>query len=193
MTVEGPATLCLAVVVSLLAGCGSAEPTSPTETPKATPALSGRTVCPGAVRGVGTNLTGAPADALEWLQGTYENDAGFLAVVFDGTQPVVIVDSNQLAEWRARLAPSGVAVAPSCVDSTLLAAVHAVLPAVRPPGGGVMAGYDALDDVIGVRGVDAETLAAAPEQWSPGMGGTALSAIAAGTLRIDPREVPSLR
>ena len=193
MTVEGPATLCLAVVVSLLAGCGSAEPTSPTETPRATPALSGRSVCPSSVPFVASNLTGRPADVLERLQGTYENDPGFLAVVFDGTKPIVIVDSSVLAEWQDWLAPSGVAVAPSCVDSTLLAAVHAVLPAVRPPGGGVMAGYDALDDAIGVRGVDAETLAAALEQWSPGMGGTALSAIAAGTLRIDPREVPSLR
>src|SRR3990172_11704996 len=98
MTVDGPATLCLAVVVSLLAGCGSAEPTSPTETPRATPALSGRSVCPSSVPFVASNLTGRPADVLERLQGTYENDPGFLAVVFDGTEPIVIVHSSLFAE-----------------------------------------------------------------------------------------------
>lgn len=191
--VDGPATLCLAVVVGLLAGCGSAEPTSPPETPTATAALSGRSVCPGAVPWVGTNLTGAPADALEQLQGTYENDPGFLAVVFDGVKPIVVVDPSMLAEWQDWLAPSGVAVAPSCIDLALLAAVHAVLPAVRPPGGSVMAGYNGLDDVIEVRGVDADTLVAAVEQWSPGSGSKALAAIASGTLRIDPRDLPILR
>lgn len=192
-TVADPATVCLAVAVGLLAGCGSAEPTSPTEMPTATAAQEGRSVCPGAVPWVATNLRGAPADALERLQGTYGNDPGFLAVVFDGVKPIVVVDLSMLAEWQERLAPTGVAVAPSCVDSALLAAVHAVLPAVRPPGGGVLAGYFGLDDAIEVRGVDADTLVAALEQWSPGSGTKALAAIAAGTLRIDPRDPPLLR
>jgi hypothetical protein len=142
---------------------------------------------------VATNLTGAPADALERLQGIYEDDPGFLAVVFDGTEPIVVVDSSMLAEWQDWLAPSGVAVAPSCIDPTLLASVHAVLPAVRPPNGGVIAGYDALNDAVMVRGVDADTLVAALEEWSPGSGSKALAAIAAGTLRIDPHGITTFR
>lgn len=192
-TIAGPATVCLAVAAGLLAGCGWAEPTSPTEMPTATAAHEGRSVCPGAVQFVAENLRGAPADALEQLQTTYENEPGFFAVVLNGTNSIVVVDSRLLAEWLDRLAPSGVAVAPSCVDTALLAAVHAVLPAVRPPGGGVLAGYNGLDDAIEVRGVDADTLVAALDQWSPGSGSKALAAIAAGTLRIDPRDVPRSR
>ena len=153
----------------------------------------GRTVCPGSVPWVATNLRGAAADALEQLQETYEQDPDFLAVVFDGTKPIVIVEAAALSAWQLRLAGRGITVAPSCVDPGLLAAVHDVLPTVAAPDVIVSAGYNVLDDAIGVLGVDADTLVTAIEKLHAGSGGAARDAIANGTLRIDPRQVPGSR
>ncbi|MEO5966019.1 MAG: hypothetical protein ABIR11_11185 [Candidatus Limnocylindrales bacterium] len=130
---------------------------------------------------------------LEQLQATYEQDPGFLAVVFDGTKPIVVVDRAALAEWQLRLVPRGVAVASSCIDTRVLAGVLLVLPTVRPPDGIVSAGYNGLDDSIDVLGVDTDTLVAALEQQRAGGGKAALDAIARGTLRIDPRKVSGTR
>ena len=58
--------------------------------------VSGRTVCPGSVAAVMTNLTGAPADAVEQLQAKYENVDGFRGVVFDGKGAVVIASPETL-------------------------------------------------------------------------------------------------
>jgi hypothetical protein len=138
---------------------------------------------------VATNLRGAAADTLEQLQGTYEQDPGFLAVVFDGTKPIVIVERAALAGWQLRLAASGVAVAPSCVDPGLLAAVRAVVPTVAPPDGITSVGYNGLDDTIDVLGIDADTLVTALEKRQAGSGSAARDAIADGTLRIDPRKI----
>lgn len=177
---------------SAVSGCAapSASPnTVPTSSAIAAAPFVGRSVCPGAVSRVMTDLRGAAADALEQAQGNYEQDPGFLAVVFDGTKPVVVVEPARLAEWQVRLAPLGVAVAGSCIDPALLAAVKAVLPLVRPPDGIVSGGYDALDDAISVIGVDAEALVATLEKASPGTGRAALDTIANGTLRINPQTV----
>ncbi len=186
------AVLCL-LSLTELAGCGSAATNTPTATADPRAPRVGRTVCPGSVPWVATNLRGAPADALEQLQGTYEQDPGFLAVVFDGVRPIVVVERRALAAWQLRLAPRGVAVAPSCIDPGVLAAVHAVLPAVASPDRTVSAGYNGLDDAIDVLGIDADTLVAALETLQPGGGDAARDAIADGTLRIDPREVPGTR
>lgn len=133
-------------------------------------------------------VDGGAADALEDLQGTYENEPGFLGVVHDGVKPVVVVDAGRLAEWRARVAPRGIAIAPSCVDTRLLAAVLAALPRIdTPENRAISAGYDVLDDAITVRGVERDDLIAALDEVLPDSETTVVEAIAAGTLRIDPR------
>jgi hypothetical protein len=132
-----------------------------------------------------TNLSGAPADALEGLQGKYGELPGFLAVVFDGTQAIVVVEAGRLAEWRNALAPSGVPVAPSCIDVELLRAVQAAVPAMANGNGIVSAGYDGLADRIDVHGVDAEMVFRALDALGAGGADAARQAIAAGTLRID--------
>lgn len=193
---RSPATVLLVLgLLSLTqaAGCGSAATTAPAATRDPAESHVGRTVCPGSVPWVATNLRGAAADTLEQLQGTYEQDPGFLAVVFDGTKPIVIVERAALTGWQLRLAASGMAVAPSCVDPGLLAAVHEVLPTVAPADRIVSAGYNALDDTIDVLGIDADTLVAALEEFQAGSGGPARNAIAEGTLRIDPAKVSGTR
>jgi hypothetical protein len=179
--------------VGLVAGCASPVATPSATARDATAPRVGRSVCPGAVPWVATNLRGTVADELERLQGTYQEDPGFLAVVFDGTKSVLIVETARLPEWQRRLAPGGVAVARSCVNPGLLAAVHAVLPVVGPPDGIVSAGYNALDDSIDVMGVDADTLVAALDAHAAGGGSAALAAIADGTLRIDPEKMSITR
>ncbi len=116
-----------------------------------------------------------------------------MAVVFDGSKPIVVVEPARLPDWLIELGPKGIAVAATCIDPTLLAAVQAVLPSVRPPDGIVSGGYDALNDSIGVIGVDADTLLAAIDQQAAGMGASARAAIAAGTLRIDGNKVSGTR
>lgn len=112
----------------------------------------------------------------------------------DGATPVLVVDIGRLGEWQARLAQNGIPVAPSCVDTRLLAAVHAVLPQIaRLQGGGMLAAYNALDDAIVVRGVDRDVLIAALIEVVPDAERAVLDAIAAGTLRIDPRKMDVLR
>jgi hypothetical protein len=154
----------------------------------------GRSACPGSVPEVLTNLHGeALVGALEELQATYQADPGFMAVVFDGEQPIIIVEAATLPEWQRRVAPLGLTVAPSCVDPELLAAVHAVLPNVVLPDGSVSAGHNALKDAIEVMGVEADTLLDALEEHAPGTRDVALDAIADGTLRIDERPLPRMR
>jgi hypothetical protein len=179
----------------LIAACGSTATSTPTE--PASPSselvtLEGRTICPGSLRWVGENLVGQPADVLEEVQAGFENEPGFLAVVYDGTRAVIVVDSGLLTDWQALLQATDIGVAPSCINTSLLEGVMAVLQVVRPRGGGVSAGYDALDDTIKVNGVDANTLVSALDQWSPGTGAAATAAIVNGTLRIDPRPLPAM-
>ncbi|MHB8892496.1 MAG: hypothetical protein ACYC65_10685 [Candidatus Limnocylindrales bacterium] len=139
---------------------------------------------------MGTNLRGSAADALEQLQGTYENGPGFLGVVWDGHQGVIVVEAGQLLAWQARMGPLGIAVARSCVDPALLATVKAVLPRISEQQDGIMsAGYNVLDDAISVSGIDAEVLLAAMDEIRPGARSAALAAIADGTLRIDPAKI----
>jgi hypothetical protein len=186
----GPALAAIAVIATILVGLRLIRQPAAVPTPSATPMTqpTGRSVCPGAVPRVETILSGPIADTLEQLQGDYEQDAGFLAVVFDGTKPVVIVEAGRLGEWRTRLAPRGVAVAPSCIDPSLLAAVQAALLTIQRVWI-VSAGYDALDDCISVLGVDQATLVSTLEKQSPGTGSAALDAIAQGTLRINPAKI----
>ena len=167
--------------------------------PAPAPSSSTRSVCQGSVASVSNNLTGAPADQVEQLQGTYENDSGFMAVVFDGSKPVVIVDQSQLSSWQTRLKPKQIAVAPSCVDPRLVDAVQAVLPSlacsINSAGGNyaISAGYNGLDDGIDVRGIDSDTLISAIAKSDPAMADASRAAIAAGTLRIDPSHITSER
>jgi hypothetical protein len=133
-----------------------------------------------------TNLSGAPADSLEQLGATYENDPGFLAVVWDGQRSIVVVETAQLLAWQARLAPLGIVVARSCVDPALLRTVEAALPLVNVPEGVITSvGYDGLADAISVSGVDPEPLLAAMDAILPGARSEAVAAIANGSLRID--------
>jgi hypothetical protein len=131
------------------------------------------------------NIRGSGAQAVEELQNRFEGSPGFLGVVHDGVRPVVIVEATVFGAWEQRLAPTEIAVTPSCVDGTLLAAVLAVLPDLHRPGTGVLAGYDVLDDSIFVRGVEIGALITALKAVLPGAEQTAFGAIADGTLRID--------
>jgi hypothetical protein len=137
-------------------------------------------------------VDGAAANVLEQLQGTYENEPGFLAVVNDGAKAIVVVDARMVDEWRTRMAPHDVAVAPSCIDPRLLAAVLAALPGIdRPPNATTSAGYDALEDAIVVRGVSRDNLVNALAEAGTGMQSAAIDAIAAATLRVDPAVDPA--
>ena len=177
----------------LLSGCAWLDVELPVPTAEPTAGPTGRTECPGSVPSVLTGMRGGLAIALEELQASYVADPGFMAVVFDGSEPIIVVDSATLADWQVRLRPRGLAVAPSCVDTELLAAVHEVLPTVVPPDGSVSAGYNGLDDSIDVMGIDAELFIAALEGHAPGAGDAALAAIADGTLRIDEEALPQMR
>ena len=173
----------------LLSGCGAAIPSNHV----------GRSVCPGAL----PNLTGtqlaADVDEAVRLQTTYENDAGFLAVVWDARGNVVVVDRTQLGGWQERLGPMNVAVAPSCIDSELLGLIYAALPRMHSDGGGSFgAGYDAVDDTIFVDGVSPDVVLQELDAMQPGARVAGLLAIGNGTLRIKSgppgsRESSSLR
>jgi hypothetical protein len=98
---------------------------------------------------VESNLQGQVADALEELQASFEGEPGFLAVVSDGEGPVIVVERLWLDQWQLRERPLGIRVAPSCVDSALLASVRRVASDMEVPEGAIVsAGYDALGDHI---------------------------------------------
>ena len=179
------------LLLAILWGCasGPAPSPSPSITP---PPASGRSTCPGAVAVVETNLTGGPADALERLGATYQGDPGYLAVVFDGRNAVVIVESDMLPAWQARLAPGGIAVARSCVQPGLVRAVEQAMSRVVVPKGMIVSsGYDGLADAVRVSGVDQDTLVAAIGQGSEAAREAAIQAIADGTLRVNPQAMPN--
>jgi ABC-type glycerol-3-phosphate transport system substrate-binding protein len=139
------ALVAVALLGGLLAGCAATATQSSGPTASAA-APQGRSRCAGSVPVVLTNLQGAAANTLEQLQGTYEAKPGFLAVVFDGTKAVVVVEAARLPAWLADLTPNGIAVAPGCVDPALLDAVKAAVPALTPADGISSAGYNGLND-----------------------------------------------
>ena len=174
------------LTAAILASCTLDASVPATAGPSAQPS-GGRSVCPGGVARAATNLTGPAADAVERLQGAYQGDPGFLGVVFDGAKAAVIVESGKLSEWQTRLAPSGVAVARSCIDPALLVVVDRALPTVAPADGIVSSGYDAQEDAIKVVGVDQQLLLDAIGRISADARRAAQDAIAEGTLRVDRR------
>jgi len=179
----------------LLAAIPASCASNPEPTPSAsasTPAASGRSMCSGSVPFVETNLSGGPADALERLGSTYQNDAGFRAVVFDGARVIVVVEPDALPDWQARLAPGGVAVARSCVAPGLIDVVDRAMARMVGPSGLIVSwGYDALKDAVMVQGVDQDALVAAIGQISDAGRRAAIEAISDGTLRVDPRGIPN--
>ncbi len=176
----------------LLAGCASTPEGSPRSAASAA-GPQGRSECPGSAPVALTDLRGAAADTLEQLQSTYEAKPGFLAVIFDGTKAIVVVEAERLPEWLTELMPKGIAVAPSCVDPALTAAVKAAIPGLAPVDGIAGAGYNGLDDAIEVVGVDPDTLLAALDAKDAGLGDRARAAITAGTLRINGQKVSGSR
>jgi len=185
----------LLALVASVGGCGATvgQPASAPLPPGSPPVERvGRSQCPGAVEGVLTNLTGDAADAVEEVGGTYHGTPGFLAVVFDGSKAIVVVEAARLPDWLIELGPAGIAVAPSCIDPTLLAGVKAALPTLVAGDGTVSAGYNALEDSISVMGVDTDTLIDALDAQQAGMGARARAAIEAGTLRVDGAKIPSV-
>lgn len=190
------ALLKLTVVGLLMAGCTTSTDATPASVAasEVAPNPVGRTVCAGSVRDATAAVPGAGADAIERLQNTYEGDAGFLAVIWEGGRPVVIVERGHLAAWKARLGPVNIAVAPSCIDPALLALVHQALPRISvQPGGAIGGGYNALDDAIVVAGVDTDVLLAQLEALQQGARDAAAAAIAAGTLRINEASTGGVR
>jgi hypothetical protein len=177
--------LVAALLTAVLSTCGgNATPIHDASASAFAP--GSRTACAGGVPEVATNLDGAPADSLEQLQGTYENDQGFLALVWDGRKSIVIVETAQLLAWQTRLAPLRIAVARSCINPALLATVKAALARIKvPEGQSTGSGYDGLADAIFVLGVDPEVLLATMDAIRPGARAEAVAAIADGTLRID--------
>jgi hypothetical protein len=153
----------------------------------------GRTRCPGSVPVAQTNLRGAAADSLEAVQGEHGLKPGFMAVIFDGTQPIVVVEAARVAEWENAMGGKRIAVAPSCVDPELLDAVMTVIPALPPPDGAVTGGYNGLNDSIELQGVASDALLAALQRLLPGMEERAAAAMAAGTLRVDEGPIPRIR
>lgn len=146
---------------------------------------SARSECPGSVPVALSDLDGTSADTVERLQRTFEGRPGFLAVIFDGAMPIVVVEAQRLPEWQSEVGSSGITVAPSCVDPALLAAVLAVVPTLAPPDRVTSAGYDAIRDAIRVVGLDGDTLLAALDKLDPAMSERARTAIGAGTLVIN--------
>jgi hypothetical protein len=132
-------------------------------------------------------IPSAASDVMEGLQTSYEDDPGFLAVVWDNREPVVVVARAELGAWQTRLAPLKTAVAPSCIDPTLLALVHEVLPRLSDQGFR-SAGYNGIEDAIFVSGVDTDALLTELDALQPGAKGLALAAIADGTLRVTSAE-----
>lgn len=174
------------VAAGLITSCEAPIPSVPVGSLDSSPPTNnGKSSCAESIGRIDMNLSGAAARIVEDLQAQFERDPGFLAVVFDGAEPVVIVDRNQLAAWRARL--GAIAAAPSCVDVSLLEEVKAVLPSVANGGGIASAGYNAETDSIDVHGADFEALMLALEKLHPGSGEAARTSLAAGTLRVDPR------
>ena len=77
-----------------------------------------------------------------------------------------------------------IAVAPSCVDPSLLVAVLDAVPRLTPPDGISSVGYNALDDSIDVIGVNADALVNALDGKDHNVGALARIAIVEGTLRV---------
>jgi len=67
------------------------------------------------------------------------------------------------------------------------------VPTIVPKDGIVSAGYDGLDDIVSVTGVDAAALVAALDAQAPGMGNRAREAIDAGTVCADGSSVSVTR
>jgi len=165
----------------VLVGCATAASAPPGSS------VVERSVCPGSLASVLTDLTGAIADRLESLGASFEGQQGFLAVVYDGRRPVVIVAPAALGSWRSRLATEDIGVAPSCVDADLLATVLVAVPRVEHPTASITsAGYDAIRDAIFVFGVGEADLVAAVDAVSPGSGPAVTAAIADRTLLLAP-------
>lgn len=163
------------------------HPSTSQASPSAVPvAIDGRTSCNGSAGPVYSGLTGAVADRLEEMQGKYEDQDGFRAVVYDGANALVIVARESLSTWQTRLKDSGVPVFPSCVPSSLVDAAHdAVRTLDRRPEGFAMAGYDALLDAVVIRtSEDSKDVLATVEQIGPG----ATTSIPAGALRVEVRD-----
>jgi hypothetical protein len=178
------------ILVFVLVGCDGSGPALPTRSAgQADGGVPvGRTVCPGSVKQALRIDDDATADLVEGLQTRYEGDLGFLAVVWDGRNAVIVVEAARLLAWEARMASRGITVAPSCINPALLAAIQAALPQVAArAGGGIMAGYNGVDDAITVMGVEPDDLLAALDEVGPDARDAAVATIADGTLRIDPR------
>ena len=137
-------------------GPGSAIPlktlprTSSPQTGTPAPVATGRSICgPDSLASVGGGLTGGQADAMEALQSQYEDVPGFMAAVSDASAAYVVVDGASLADWKARLAGTGVRVVRSCVDARLVKAAQDTLAQItKAPGDFSAGGYDALQDAV---------------------------------------------
>jgi hypothetical protein len=181
---------CIAVALS---GCGAvatgpqATGPQPGDQATSTAPLLGRSSCPGSVSHVGSNLVGAAADRMEQLQGDNEDVPGFMGVVHDGSDGIVVVDRRFLSEWTQRGAAKGFRVAPSCVDPRLVEAVQEVVAAMPQASGSlVSSGYDAVADSVYVMGVERDALLAALKARSVDLEAAARAALGEGTLRLAP-------
>jgi hypothetical protein len=184
------ASLVIALLVAMVSACDRAQ-SSPGLADEAGigSALpgTGRTACPGSVPAVLDRVDGLAADELEMLQGRFEGMPGFLGVVNDGHGSVIVVDVAMLLGWQQRMSGSGVSVARSCIDPSLLRTVKASLGVIKPRQGGIVAaGYDALKDTITVTGTTREELLRSIDLVAPGTGDNALASMSDGTLRVIP-------
>lgn len=180
----------LGVLLAVLMAIGSCGPVSPaiaSADVEPTPQFRvGRSVCPGSVPRVLDNMGGGVADQVEALQTAHQDEPGFRAVVNDGERAVIVVDAAALADSTARMAGTGVGVAPSCVDARLRPVVEASMAQIElPPDGILSVGYNGLDDVIEVRGLTRDELMDAVRNAAPAAHDLVLRGFADGTLRMD--------
>lgn len=144
--------------------------------------MVGRSQCPGALPVVKLAIDEGDVDTFEAIWAWAENVPGFLAVVDDGSGPVVVVERQSLNAWIARLAGNEIRAAPSCVPAGLLEAVQAALGGIELGEGGFSsAGYDVFADAVAVSSTLTESEMLAILE---GRVAGAAKAHASGTLRV---------
>jgi hypothetical protein len=123
------------IALSLAPGTAASSRSVPVDAPATVTAESPSDCARGALPKLETDLTGETADEAERLQAMYEDEAGFLAVVFGESTFWVIVDDANLGPWADEVAGDGVVVVSSCVMSDVADSARAAIAEVTHSAG----------------------------------------------------------
>ena len=130
---------------------------SPRSGPTALPQVAGAEIgtpsecARGALPKLETDLTGKLADVAEQLQAKYENEPGFLSVVYGGGSFWVVVDGVSSGEWTKALPADGARVVASCIDSGLIDSAKSVVAEAKYSDGEYSSVlYDVFNDSVQV-------------------------------------------